>query len=358
VDPLTGWTIAITAERRADEQAALLQRRGADVVLAPLVRARQVPEPALRNATSELLSQPLDVLVATTGVGIRSWLAWSWTWGVGDELADHLRSAAVWARGGKAVGALVSEGIDAAWRAPTDRLSELVDELLRQGVDGRRVGVQLHGGDTSWCTEALAAAGASVVPVPVYELVPAADGAVAERLARSARRGELDAVTCTSPAAVAALAAIPGLVDDLRRTSTVCACVGPVTGAAAEAAGLGEVVVAIPARLGSMVRCLGERLGTRGRTVRAAEVALRHQGGRVEVDGHEIRLTPRERRLLEAVLAGHGAVVSKDRLAEAAWDAPVEGHAVEVAVNRLRRKLGPAAVALETSTRRGYRIAI
>jgi DNA-binding response OmpR family regulator len=36
----------------------------------------------------------------------------------------------------------------------------------------------------------------------------------------------------------------------------------------------------------------------------------------------------------------------------------VSEHAVEVAVNRLRVKLGPAAVALETTNRRGYRLAV
>jgi DNA-binding response OmpR family regulator len=76
------------------------------------------------------------------------------------------------------------------------------------------------------------------------------------------------------------------------------------------------------------------------------------------VDGAEVRLTPRERRLLDAMLATGGAVVSKERLADTAWDAPVDAHTVEVAVNRLRRKLGPAAAVLETSNRRGYRIAV
>ena len=50
-------------------------------------------------------------------------------------------------------------------------------------------------------------------------------------------------------------------------------------------------------------------------------------------------------------------MLSKERLAATAWDAPVDDHTVEVAVNRLRRKLGPAALALETTNRRGYRIA-
>ena len=36
--PLAGFTIAITADRRREELAALLQRRGAKVMLAPALR--------------------------------------------------------------------------------------------------------------------------------------------------------------------------------------------------------------------------------------------------------------------------------------------------------------------------------
>ena len=159
-------------------------------------------------------------------------------------------------------------------------------------------------------------------------------------------------------AAVEALAAVDGLVEALHRGAVTCACVGPVTAAAARKAGLPEVVTADPHRLGSMVRRLGEHLAARGRTLELAGTTLRHQGSRLEIDGVEARLTPRERKLLEVLLATDGAVLSKERLADIAWDADVDEHTVEVAVNRLRRKLGPAALALETTARRGYRIAV
>ena len=142
-------------------------------------------------------------------------------------------------------------------------------------------------------------------------------------------------------------------MDQDRRTTT-----SPITANAAHRVGLTELVVAEPHRLGSMVRALGERLVDRGHTVRVGDVTLRHQGARIEVDGVEANLTPRERRLLDAMLATAGAVLSKERLTSIAWDERVDEHTVEVAVNRLRRKLGPAAVALETTNRRGYRIAV
>jgi DNA-binding response OmpR family regulator len=76
------------------------------------------------------------------------------------------------------------------------------------------------------------------------------------------------------------------------------------------------------------------------------------------VGDHEVRLTPRERTLLEAMIAAGGAVVSKRALSQLAWSTAVSEHTVEVTVNRLRAKLGPAAVALETTNRRGYRLAV
>ena len=51
-------------------------------------------------------------------------------------------------------------------------------------------------------------------------------------------------------------------------------------------------------------------------------------------------------------------MLSKRSLSEQAWDDRAGDHTVEVTVNRLRAKLGPAADALQTTNRRGYRLAI
>jgi uroporphyrinogen-III synthase len=350
VDHLAGWTIAVTADHRAVEQAALLQRRGAEVVLAPLVATAPVPEPEAREATAALVSGPVDVFVATSAGGLRSWLAMTWTWGLGEVVQAALRDASIVARGAATIGVLVGEDLQPPWRAPSATLSEVLDELRALGVAGRRIGVQEHGGDVSWFVDALRAEGAEVVAIPVYRVAASVSPQVADRLSGLVARGELDALTCTSRAAV------DGLVEGLRAGGVSVGCVGPGTAVAAREAGLDPVITAEPHRLGVMVRTLGEHLAERGQTLDVAGVELRHQGGRIAVDGHEVRLTPRERRLLEVLLTT-GGVLSKERLAATAWDAPVDTHTVEVAVNRLRKKLGAAALALETTNRRGYRIA-
>jgi uroporphyrinogen-III synthase len=360
MDPLAGWTVAVTAERRASEQVDLLQRRDATVLLVPTVRAERVDDATLRSATATLIEAPPDLWLASSAAAVQGWIATAWSWGLGPSLVQTLRSAAVLPRGASTAGALVGEGLDVDWRAGADTLSELVDHLAARGVAGQRVAVLLHGSDMAWFAEALGRLGAEVTEVPVYRLsAPEPDPALA-RLADATALRELDAITFTSQAAARNLARRggPELLEGLATAGVICACVGPITARAARDAGLPGVVAAEPSRLGSMIGLLAEHLEGRGREFEAAGLPVRLQGARIAIDGKQVRLTPRERTLLEAMVAAGGAVLSKRTLSQLAWTTAVSEHTVEVTVNRLRAKLGPAAAALETTNRRGYRLAV
>ena len=79
---LTGFTIGITAARRADEFAALLTRRGAEVIHAPAIRIIPlIDDDELERATESILKEPPDVMVATTGIGFRGWVEAADGWG-------------------------------------------------------------------------------------------------------------------------------------------------------------------------------------------------------------------------------------------------------------------------------------
>ena len=106
MDLLAGWTVAVTADRRAPEQADLLQRRGAEVLLTPTVTTATCDDQVVADATRRVLSGPVDHVVITTGIGLRSWVAMAWSWGLGEPLLDLLSAVTVWARGAKAVGVL------------------------------------------------------------------------------------------------------------------------------------------------------------------------------------------------------------------------------------------------------------
>jgi uroporphyrinogen-III synthase len=360
MDPLAGWTVAVTAERRAQDQVDLLQRRGVSVLPVPTVRAERVDDAMVRAATAAVVDRPPDLWIASSAPAVQGWIATAWSWGLGPPLVRALLGATIVARGASTAGALVGEGFDVDLGVGADTLSDLVDNLAERGVAGLRVAVLLHGSEMTWFAEALEGLGATVTEVPVYRLnAPDLDAGLA-RLRDAAALRELDAITFTSQAAARNLAAVggPDLLDRLAAARVVCACVGPVTARAAVDAGLAGVVTAEPARLGSMIGLLAEHLGRRGREFEVAGLPVRLQGALLDIGGNEVRLTPRERTLLDAMVAGSGAVLSKRTLSQLAWSSSVSEHTVEVTVNRLRAKLGPAAVALETSNRRGYRLAL
>ena len=170
MDPLAGWTVAVTAERRAAEQLGLLQSRGSTVLLTPTVRAERVGDADLRHVTSRLVENPPDMWVASSAAGVQGWIATAWSWGLGPALLRTMRGATVIARGASTAGALVGEGFTVDWRACADTLTELLDHLRDRGVAGQRVAVLPHGGDMAWFPQALRDLGAEVVEVPVYRL--------------------------------------------------------------------------------------------------------------------------------------------------------------------------------------------
>ena len=90
--PLRGYRVGVTAARKADEQITLLERRGADVEWAAAlsVEPNRINETALRAATEQVLTAPVDLFVATTGIGVRSWFRAAESWGL---LPDLLAAA-------------------------------------------------------------------------------------------------------------------------------------------------------------------------------------------------------------------------------------------------------------------------
>ncbi len=267
--PLAGFTVGVTAARRADEQAALLRRRGARVVLAPAMRTVPLADDTeLRAATRALLDAPPDTVVATTAVGFRGWLEAAEGWGEGGALLERLRGARLYARGPKVTGAVRAAGLREEWAPASESLAEVVDRLVAEGVDGRRVALQLHGESMAGFREALAEAGADVVAVPVYRWLPPLDPVPLDDLIERAVARELAAVTFTSaPAATSLLAraaergALEGLLGALGR-DVLAACVGSVTAAPLRERG---VATREPerARLGPLVQLLCDELPAR-----------------------------------------------------------------------------------------------
>ena len=296
--PLAGYRVAVTSARRSDELCTLLRRHGAAVSRAAAITMVALPDDdELHRNTEALIASPPDIVVATTGVGFRGWLAAADGWQLASQLTAALSGARVLARGAKVTGALRAAGLPEEWSPKTESSREVVQYLRQSGIAGCRIAVQLHGATDDWdpfpeFLDELRSAGAEVVPIRVYRWKPVPAGGDFDQLVTQIAQRHFDAVSFTSAPAVAATlmrAGDLGISDQLLnalRTDVRAMCIGPVT--AQPLVRLG-VPTSSPKRmrLAALARHIAEELPVlRSRTMQAAGHRIEIRGSYVMVDGH------------------------------------------------------------------------
>src|SRR3954447_6056247 len=95
--------------------------------------------------------------------------------------------------------------------------------------------------------------------------------------------------------------------------------------------------VVLLARIRSLVR---RDSGPRPAVLQGGGITLDPATHRVQADGVDVELSPREFRLLEQLLRSAPAVVAKEELLDRVWASGDDANVVEVYVGYLRRKLG------------------
>lgn len=366
---LLGYTVGITADRRWDEQAALFERRGASVQHGPTIRTLPLgSDQCLRAATEAVIARRPTVLIANTGLGIRSWFSAAETWGAAESLVDALRLARIYARGPKASGAIQLQGLDVEERASTERLSDAVDLAMTVLRRGDVAALQLDGSGASEEAMRLCAAGIDVIEVPVYEWTMPADVAPAHRLIEDVIAGKIQAVTFTAGPAIRNLMAVAAERDldlalqrALTSGRTVVGCVGPVCAEVAAGHGLASPHLVMPRtwRLGPLVRAVAERLAQRTLTVDLHGSTMTISGNHVTVDDESVVLTDTEAKVLTLLASEPNHVYAKSDLLRQVWrDEDADPHVVEAVVNRLRRRLGPPGRNINAVYRRGYTLRV
>lgn len=363
LDPvLAGTRILLTAQRRADDLAAALVRRGAEVTVASTLGVEShIDEATLIAQTRELIADPPDVVAVTTGIGLRGWLETADAAGLGPDLIGVLRDCRVVARGPKAVGALLSVGVTPDWVAESETSREILEALTDDGVAGDRIAVQLHGAGDYGLSDGLRAAGADVTQLVVYRWGAPPDPEAVTRSVLDAREGRLDAVAFTSlPGAAAWVAAVDaqGARDEIARRSgrdLLLACVGTMTAEPLEHAGF-DTAICERARLGSLVRLIVTRLGTDGPVLHTAVGELRIRACEATLDHRVLPLSAGGLAVLRLLAADPGVVFSREQLLRVLPGDSNDPHAAEVAVARLREALGDDACLVKTVFRRGYRL--
>jgi uroporphyrinogen-III synthase len=358
-DVLRGFRIGVTSDRRSADLITALERRGAQVLHAPaLTIVPNDQDDSLIAETRRLIAARPDVVLVTTGYGMRRWLEVADAAGLGAELTAALEAARIFARGPKAHGAVRAAGLLNAQTSDLDTTASLVDAVLAAGLCDCRVAVQLHGYTDETALSRLAEISDCVMTVTPYRWAQPNPPDQLSRLIRAACQRQLEALTFTSAPAVAATleaAQVLGMRREFVQAHSdyvASAAVGPVTAAPLREAGI-EPLVPDRYRLGALVRLVTEELTQRHtHRFRRDGVIIELRGHQVSVDDRRITLGPSSLALLVA-LASSNSVLSRDELIACLPDTPDE-HALHMAMSRLRRALDVPGL-ITTIMKRGYR---
>jgi two-component system phosphate regulon response regulator PhoB len=115
-----------------------------------------------------------------------------------------------------------------------------------------------------------------------------------------------------------------------------------------------------PQELVLRVKAILRRVGPSASThnvVTIGSISIDRSAHRVTVDGAEVELTPTEFKLLLLLAERKGRVQARSHLLQSVWDAApdIQTRTVDMHVQRLRAKLGPAGDLIETVRGFGYR---
>lgn len=349
--PLAGCVMVITADRRKQELASALERRGATVQFAAAISTiGSLDDERLVADTRAVIAHPPHVAVITTGIGMRGWLEAADAAGIRDELIECLRGARLVARGPKARGAIQAAGLDTYWVAQGETAAEIREFLLAEGVTGLRIAVQHHGTGSDGLDEAFIDAGAEVQSLLVYGSGPPAQPEVHQEWVHRAAAGAADAVLFTSaPAAQEWLATarrqgdLDAVVKRSAHGSLVMAAVGPVTARPLEDAGI-TVLYPERWRMGALIRELARHYGEQSGEIPTTGGALVMRATTAVLDGRVLALTPTALGMLRALADADGNSLTAAEVSHLVPGSPAPTQTVHTAIEQLRDELGDASL--------------
>ena len=267
---LSHCRIAVPETRELDVFSSLLERRGAQVLRCPLIAIRDAPDPEPVLAWLRAFADgACDDLILLTGEGLRRLLACAQRHDTALHAAFVARLASVRkiTRGPKPGRALREIGLRGDVEAAAPTTAGVMQTLATLDLKGRRVGVQLYGSEPNWpLRQALADAGASVLPVSPYVYADASDRDAVVALIDELFAGQVQAIAFTSMAQVERLYRVAADTDREAALQQglgrcVVAAVGPVVADALAARGVR--VQAMPTGeffMKPLMRALGEAL--------------------------------------------------------------------------------------------------
>ncbi len=237
---LGGLRVLSLESRRAAEMAKLILNYGGEAILAPSMR--EVPLESNTEALAfarSLAAGGFDIVIFLTGVGTRFLARVAATLYPVEQFAAALRQVAVVARGPKPVAALKELGVPVTLAVPEpntwrDLLRALDERAGALPLAGRRIAVQEYGASNHELLQGLAARGAQVTRVPVYQWALPEDTGPLRDAIQAIAGGRIDVALFTTSVQVNHLlkmAADMGLEEGVRRAFSriLVGSIGPVT---------------------------------------------------------------------------------------------------------------------------------
>jgi uroporphyrinogen-III synthase len=232
---LKGLKVVSFESRRGREMAALIERYGGEPIVAPSMRELPLEQnTAALDFMRDLKGGKIDIVLFLTGVGARTLIDAVSTAYRREEIIQALRTVKLVARGPKPVAVLKDVGLSVDIAIPEPNTwREILAELKKVGITGRRVAVQEYGITKRELVEGLRSLGADVVLVPVYRWALPEDTGPLKAAAGEIAAGRADVALFTNATQIEHLlriAAAEGLKEKLGGgfSRSIVASIGPV----------------------------------------------------------------------------------------------------------------------------------
>ena len=267
-----GLTVLALESRRAREIAKLIENMGGVPIVAPSVRevALDSNQEALEFARN-LSAGLVDVVVFTTGVGVKALASAVESVCSQEELARRLNDVVIVARGPKPTAALKELGVTVSLTVPEPNTWRELLSLLDHNKEtcpltGRRVAVQEYGVSNPELSAGLTERGAFVTSVNVYQWALPEDLEPLEQAIESIIHGDVHVLLVASSVQIRHLFEVAQEMkkaDLLHKalSRVVITSVGPLTSEELRGRGLSVDIECAHPKMGFLVQEAAERAG-------------------------------------------------------------------------------------------------
>ena len=268
----SGLRVLSLESRRGPEMGRLIANYGGEAIVAPSMR--EVPLESNTQALAfakKLFAGEFDAIIFLTGVGTRALARVVETSHPLGEYFAQLRKIALVARGPKPVAVLREWNVPVAVTAPEPNtwrevLRALDENAAAVPLKGKRVAVQEYGVSNRELVDGLAARGAQVTSVPVYEWAMPEDTSPLRSAVTTIARNEIDVIlftTGTQADHLLQIAAEMKQEDALRHalSGVVIASIGPTTSERLREHGVTPDIEPAHPKMGFLVSETAERSG-------------------------------------------------------------------------------------------------